>query len=1048
MSSLRHASVALEDLLAESSDDEDQPRPPQPAADTASSSSSGEPIPSKHAQTAKAAQRLTALQDILRDESDDDDSGPLRLPPLPLQRPSVSSAAGPPTTTTGQAAAPVTRVPLSSTPPTSAAGAAPAASLQSSPARDRAATTGPAPSSNPQAAVLTRAPSASISTAATPAFSQSLKQILHDPESDDEEDLPAVPVRRGSKSIAPSTAAAVPVAASAPVAAPTPIQPRAVFNNPAPAAPAPAAAPAISAQPPPTLTTPTIIVPPSTSPASSSVAKSYTAGSSDDSEDDDAALPRSSSKISGTGGANPINMVAAAAAILNNDSSDDDTELIAKAQAQTRQPLAHTRAPTAQAQAPAIAPAPVVAQPPQMMTEQDLALIPDPLTRAEVLERHLATLGNVAIINPLAAAKKNAPSAARPSSSTTPSSPATSNLVDLLSLDRLSKELDRLRPSIGLATTCCLHSKLFGVGTSRGIVVIFDHFEAVMMMLGKVEDVRQRGAITCIDMNAAGDQLLVGYSKGAICVWDIHNKSIIKVISDVTTQPICAIRFTKQEAGNKNWTFMACDTSGCLNLFVLTKQLFSYGLDKQVLLQGKAGPVLSSAVLNVNPAFQHPADSFSLVAISNEAVTSIISLEPQVQIVFRMAREANERVGVVPVLAWRGLQARDVMLNDPAALQAHQDTISAVEVEVAKHPVLAVARGRTLTLLQVVPIPDRAEVAALGAKIPLKFNTLHVQTFPKEIKSVNWLGHGSALLIILAPNDEMLLLDPFTLPLAPLVTVDGRSIGIVHSEFFSHPVTGAPELSFTPSISATDAALLLLGSDKVSELRVLPWHERLDSLILNTDDPQWILCLSLALEFYHGTAKLPAGLPRDRVAVQQRLRDKMIELIGNFIHVMLQVKGDGSNGSSGSSSNGSNAVDLLTGGHTVQKTDRHYMRILGGTCIAYCISINRLDVLFGDIAEKFRLHFPFQFGGSGTPVSIGTELFLELLEPYILLDQLTTVPVHILTDFFALYHYKKRLPQLEQMLLHLNPLSLDLNFLIPQIKTYRLFSACIYMYSQ
>lgn len=744
----------------------------------------------------------------------------------------------------------------------------------------------------------------------------------------------------------------------------------------------------------------------------------------------------------------------------------------------------------------------------QLISDLALSQIKNPLTRAEVLEQNLSTLGNYSVLNPLAQAAaankaKNtavmplskaagAASAAGTASQSFTTSSSSANLVRLSTLSRVQAELERMRPTIGLPTTCCLHthSKFLCVGTSRGVVLFFDRFESLLMGLGKADEnaAKNRGSITCLDLNAAGDALLVGYSKGGICCWDITHKNMIKAIPDASTAPICVVKFTKLDgAAAKSWTFMASDTQGCLNLYTLSKQIFSFGIDKQVLLQGKAGPVLASSVLYPCKEFPHVTDRCALVAIATESVVSIVGLEPQVQIVYRVAREPDERVGVLPCLAWRPLQARDALLNDPGFLASPDAAlIPPTELELARHPTLLMTRGRTLTLIQVLPMTKEEMASTVPPpKLPLKYRTILVQQVSKEIKSCAWLGNGLLIVLILAPTDEILVLDPCTAPMQCLSVLEGASIGIVHHEFFLNPASEVPELSFAPSIHSTDDCLLLVGSDKVSEVRVLPWNERLDSFILPAfcdDNPQWIDALSTCISLWSLNAKSPYGLSRSRDQTQMKLRDKMAEMIQNFMVAMLQAN----DGASSSSAAKGGELDLLTGGrgpasgragagnnNNNSSSSKNYLKVLGGTCIAYCIAIGRLDLLFGDIYNKFRFHFPHSFvaplagvasssaagagaGGllsnlassSNCPVPLGSELFLELLEGYVLTDQLTSLPVHVLQDLFQLYHFKRRLPQLEQMLLHLNPVALDLGYLIPAIKTYRLFSACIYMYNR
>jgi len=767
---------------------------------------------------------------------------------------------------------------------------------------------------------------------------------------------------------------------------------------------------------------------------------------------------------------------------------------------------------------------------PSSSSSIDLARIKNPLTRAELLEQRSASnIGSGshmhAIIDPLdklmhanqpVKLMSKTPSGAL----STASSISAANLVKLVNLDGVQRALEERRAQVGLATACCLHSKFIGIGTSRGTVLVFNHFETVVVGLGKSDDSRVRGGVTCIDINASGDAMLVGYSKGFICVWDLTHMSLIKMIADpMATAPICTVKFTRQEASTKVWQFFTADKMGCLNLYTITKQLFNYGLDKQILLQGKAGAVLASALLFPCLAFPHLTDHFGLLAIATESVTSIIALEPQVQIVYRVAREAGERVGVLPCMAWRPLQARDEPLvaastNVPASTSTSPSTSSSSssssssvsdlahsssrEVDLIRHPILALCRGRTLSLLQAQPL-DRHELADAAArgqtpKIPVKFVTLMVQSKMRaEIKSVNWLANGTLLAVILAPSDEIVILDPFSdSPLQELASVEGKGIGLVHAEFFNlNNETGPPVLSYANSIHSTDGSTLMLGSDKVSELHVLPWSDRLEAF--SQDGSKWMERLALALHLYHGSAKALYGLSRDMRIIRHKLKSTLIELIEMYLKAHLHGPDDTSASASAAGGRGGahsgGELDLMTGSQARSSSssssslrpDRNRqkeLKLFGGTCIAFCLSMatagkgnndassgvvmiddDPLALLFGSIYDQFKYLYPHSFVSSGlvlansgvgsvSPVSLGSEIFLEILEGFILNDQLPWIPNHILADMFALYQYKNRLDVLEQMMLHLDPTQLDLNFVLPLVRGYRLFSAIIYFHNK
>jgi hypothetical protein len=201
-------------------------------------------------------------------------------------------------------------------------------------------------------------------------------------------------------------------------------------------------------------------------------------------------------------------------------------------------------------------------------------------------------------------------------------------------------------------------------------------------------------------------------------------------------------------------------------------------IDKQCLLQGKAGPVLSTCVLFSNVLFPHITDSYSLIAICTESVTSIISLEPTVQILFRMMRETC-RPGVLPCAIWRSLQNRN---DEIGQTSSHQ------ELQFIKHPVLVSCRGNMINFIQVAP----AEITEANSNTPthtqspaskLHFQVIGHMTLEKEIKSIEWIG--GQILVAITENDQLHVIDPFRMK--PLEQFDVHAAGIVSHNYFQNP---------------------------------------------------------------------------------------------------------------------------------------------------------------------------------------------------------------------------------------------------------------------
>jgi len=73
----------------------------------------------------------------------------------------------------------------------------------------------------------------------------------------------------------------------------------------------------------------------------------------------------------------------------------------------------------------------------------------------------------------------------------------------------------------GGSPTAIAVNKYIAVGTSRGVVFVYDHFQNLQMMFGTREGV-EYGAVTSISISARNDRLIVGHYNGQIVLWDLN----------------------------------------------------------------------------------------------------------------------------------------------------------------------------------------------------------------------------------------------------------------------------------------------------------------------------------------------------------------------------------------------------------------------------------------------------------------------------------------------------------------------------------------------
>ena len=347
----------------------------------------------------------------------------------------------------------------------------------------------------------------------------------------------------------------------------------------------------------------------------------------------------------------------------------------------------------------------------------EVASISDPLKRAEAAEAQKSLIGNFRIIAPLKAKREQL------------KLQPVQNILRLQPLQGIKAEVDRAKSQLGDPTCSAIGQRYIAVGFTRGVTLVFNHFEQLQMALGRaVEDGKNRGAVTCLDFSPTGEQLLCGHQRGVCVVWDLSTKKEVKDIKDASTRPITHVRFTKRGRP----VFIAVDDMGIVTLFTLSKVSILVNVNRQVLLQGKAGRVLAIAVLMANPDFPHLSDNFGLIAIATESMMTVIAMQPELRIAYRLPREEEARPGVLPSLCWRALQARDEAVGKSSETSER-------EVLLVRHPVLVTARGSIISYVQVSPF-ERHEIAEQRPDVPLKFNHVGMIGVQGEVAAIEWLG--------------------------------------------------------------------------------------------------------------------------------------------------------------------------------------------------------------------------------------------------------------------------------------------------------------------
>ena len=69
------------------------------------------------------------------------------------------------------------------------------------------------------------------------------------------------------------------------------------------------------------------------------------------------------------------------------------------------------------------------------------------------------------------------------------------------------------------------------IGTTRGLVLIFDFHQNLRQIIGNTQAGLEQGAVTCLDVHPSHERLVCGHQQGFIVFWDIPKAKVIKIIN-------------------------------------------------------------------------------------------------------------------------------------------------------------------------------------------------------------------------------------------------------------------------------------------------------------------------------------------------------------------------------------------------------------------------------------------------------------------------------------------------------------------------------------
>jgi hypothetical protein len=592
--------------------------------------------------------------------------------------------------------------------------------------------------------------------------------------------------------------------------------------------------------------------------------------------------------------------------------------------------------------------------------------------------------------------------------------------------------------------TCISVSASIVLGTSKGIILIFDYHQNLKSIIGpgtkgklSVPAIHysmltvlavESGAITSVAISADHQIVAGGHANGSIFTWEtaraarpfLHIPSLepAQVVNRRVDGhlPNVAIRHLGF-LGTRHTALVSADDRGMAFSHLATRGMGAVGRSvKTTRILGRypndtatlGKPRKPSTVLAFAPLplgnVERGSDSLGLTAMLTPYLLVIVSTTPVAQTQHKAARpkEVAAHSAMSGCLAW--FPAVKLKVKDPS---------TGSETSKVK---LVYCWSNVLTVLDV----DETESLDKDKPPSLFFKPRSRWKAEEPIVAVQWLSRS--VLTVLTITQRLIILEDGSMRMTEAFDLVHKHI--YHQDLFSKQLHSLVEQldeedtsmhgvvadAFYMSFKAYKSRMFLLGFNDVSIGTLSNWADRLIALM---EDGDYVGAIQLATSYYTGDAdKLTIGLPEDTQLRQIMVRDKLVEIM-------------------------TASLKFAFGQRQKQPgaTDENHLKDLAEACFDACLSIGDVDFLFDEAWEWYE-------NGDSEGV------FLESLEPHILEKRITAIPPTVVKTMVTHFVSKGLESRLEEMICHMETATLDIDQVTTLCKQHNLYDALIYVWNQ
>ncbi|KAJ9270156.1 hypothetical protein DTO212C5_3650 [Paecilomyces variotii] len=576
--------------------------------------------------------------------------------------------------------------------------------------------------------------------------------------------------------------------------------------------------------------------------------------------------------------------------------------------------------------------------------------------------------------------------------------------------------------------TCLTVSTTIVIGTSKGIILVFDYQQNLRTIIGPGTKAVESGAVTSLALSADHSTVAGGHASGDIYTWEISRSAR----PFLHIPPISANQLETQHAdghiagvsvlhvgflGTRRTALVSADDRGMAFSHLATRGMGAVGRTvKTTRILGRyperpvpgSRPRKPSSVLAFSPLplgnVEQATDSLGLVAMLTPYLLVVVSTTPiaQTQHKAPRPREVASHGAMTAALAWFPaikLKGKDSQTSKTKLVYCWSNVLTVLEAS------------------EVEPEDpgdkDRPPV--------LEFRPRSRWRADEAIVAVQWLSRS--VLAVLTITQQLLIVEDTTLRVTD--SFDLLQKHIYHADLFSAQLHSLVEQyneedpsmhgvvadAFYMSFRAYKGRLFLLGFNDVSVGSLSNWADRLLALMEAGD---FIGAIRLATAYYRGdTERLTVGLPEEDELRHAVVRERLMEMISASLKYAFGRNREAN----------------------TERLEKPQLEDLAEASLAACVCIGDEDFLWEEVYNWYE-----ENDSTGT--------FLDVLESYIVDGDIRSLPptaVKALISHYATNHTSTRL---EEIICLLDTTTMDIDQVTSLCKQYNLYDAFIYVWNR